>query len=393
MISARTWLNLASFFLISFALVAYGYFELLGNPLAKSITISAVFPNASGVSPNFSVVLDGVDVGSVSSVALVPHGAKIVMSIEPGTYVPANVRASISIANDLGQQEIELTPKGTASTHPIADGAVVPIVPGGVPTDVGTVVQTFSDLLRSIPVDKLNTVLHEAAVGFAGRAPAVDTFISASKQFSSEFIAYEDQFKALLANSPPVLDTLTSVGPQLRSALRETAVLAGVMATHRYALVRLLNEGVSAASVADELVTAEDPNLACMLHDGADINSNLAQPPVLGALNQGLLTNQWFFNAVVGATPTGPAKSLYPGDPASSNQEWLRTRLYLPPKSPSASQYSSPTSLPPVLPGAGCSTQFGNGVGPASQSTSLRPVSGARVVAPSRADSRVGGGR
>lgn len=392
MISRRTWLNLISFFVISMALVAYGYFELLGNPLAKSTSVSAVFPDASGVSPNFSVVLDGVAVGSVTGVDLTAQGAKVNMSIEPGNFVPSNVRASITIANDLGQQEIELTPKGPESTKPIADGTVIPIVPGGVPTDVGTVVKTFSDLLKSVPVGKLNTVLHEASVALAGRASSIDTFISASKQFSSEFLAYESQFKSLLANSPPFLDTLTSVSPHIRSALRETAVLATVLDSHRYDLVRLLNEGVSASTVANQLVTAEDPNLACLLHDGADLNANLAQPSVLGPLNQGLLTNQWFFNAVIGATPTGPAKSFYPGDPASAGQEWLRTRLFLPPKSPPASQYGSMTSLPPVLPGAGCSTEFGNGVGPATQTTPLLPVPGARVVPPSSGESRVRGG-
>lgn len=393
MISRRTLLNLLSFFVISFALVAYGYFALLGNPLAKSTSISAVFPNAAGVSPNFSVVLDGVNVGAVTSVNLMPHGAKVEMSLQPGTFVPSNVRASIVIANDLGQQEIELTPKGgRASSQAIANGTQVPILSGAVPTDVGTVVQTFSKLLKSIPVNDLNTILAQSAVALSGRASDLDTLISASRQYSVEFLAYEKQFKALLDNAPPVLDTLTSVGPQLRSALNETAVLAGVLANHRFDLVRLLNQGVSASTVAYKLVQSEDPNLGCLLHDFAGIDSSLAQPAVLGALNAGLQINQYFFRAVMGATPTGPAKSFFPGDRASNTQEWLRTRLYLPPQFPLANQYSSPKSLPPVLAGAGCSTEFGKGVGPATQRTPSLPVPGAQFVPPNTSDARVRGG-
>jgi virulence factor Mce-like protein len=391
-VSPRTIINLVSFFIISMALVAYGYFELLGNPLAKSTTISAVFPNASGVSPNFSVVLDGVAIGSVNSVDLMPHGAKVVMTIDSGSFVPKNVKASIVVANDLGQQEIDLTPQGPASTQAIANNAVVPIVPGAVPTDVGTVVQTFSNLLKSIPVNDLNTILAQTAAALKGRASDLDTLITTSKQFSSEFLAYENQFKALLANSPSVLDTLTSVSPQLRSDLSETAVLAGVLSTHRYDLVHLLNAGVSAATVAYQLAVSEDPNLGCILHDAADITSNVANPAVLGALNEALLTNQGFFNAVIGATPTGPAKSLYPGDPASNSQEWLRTRLYLPPQFPLANEYDTPKSLPPVLPGAACSTKFGKGVPAASQTTPVLPVQGATTVPPTSAESHVRGG-
>ena len=69
-----------------------------------------MFSDASGINPHFGVQLNGVDVGSVTGVSLATGGARVKMAINPGVSVPSNVTASIDVANDLGEQVIELTP-------------------------------------------------------------------------------------------------------------------------------------------------------------------------------------------------------------------------------------------------------------------------------------------
>jgi hypothetical protein len=145
-----------------------------------------------------------------------------------------------------------------------------------------------------------------------------------------------------------------------------------------------------------ELVTQNEPNLGCFLHDDAGISSNLAAAPNLQNLSTALSTNQLFFGALARLAVTGPAKALNSRDKSRTNQEWLRTHLLVPglqvPLQPAAVAYSSPTTLPPVLPGAGCNTEFGNGVGPVTQA-GFHPVGpNARVVPPSPAESNVRGG-
>lgn len=378
MIGRRTVVNLVAFLLVTCALVAYGLVDLLGNPLQPGRTVSAVFPDASGIAPGLGVVLDGVDVGTVSAVQLQPGGARVVMTIEPGATVPRNVEATIDLANDLGEQQIDLVVHGQGSAQGVLDGQTIPAVPDALPTDVGKVVQTVSQLLAAIPVKDLDTVLAQGAAALQGRAAAIDELVAASRQFSAELLSYQQQFESLLSDAPPLLDTLASLGPQLRADLAQTAVLAGVLATHRYDLVKLLDEGASASQVAGELVTAVNPDLACLLGDGAGILSDLGSPAVLGELSTDLSTERWFFGAVAAISPTGPSTSLFPGDPATDDQEWLRTHLLLPPQEPSADQYVEPTTLPPVLPGAGCVTSLGDGVGPATQATAPLPVPGAR---------------
>ena len=69
-----------------------------------------------------------------------------------------------------------------------------------------------------------------------------------------------------------------------------------------------MTEGSSAFSEIDQLVTSQSANLGCLLHDTADILTNLAQPTNLTNLSQGLPYNQYFFGAVDNIAVAGPAK-------------------------------------------------------------------------------------
>ena len=139
----------------------------------------------------------------------------------------------------------------------------------------------------------------------------------------------------------------------------------------------------------DQLVTSQSANLGCIFHDSADVLSNLAQSTNLTNLSQGLAENQSFFGAINRVAAPGLAKATTSGAAGNPSQLFLRTRLEIPPIiSPAASTYASPNQIPDVLPGAGCVTVNGNGVGPATQAGFV-PAAGGRVVAPTSQEADV----
>lgn len=392
MISRRVIINLSAFLAVAVVLIFFGVVNLLGNPLARRTGFQAVFPDASGLSPNFDVTYDGVAVGSVDSVSLGPKGAVVKMSLDPGQSVPDDVVASVDLENALGEQQVDLTPARSGSAPPLRSGANIGVNPNGVPASVGELVAVATKLLDAIPPGDLNTVLQQLAVALNGRGQDLRTITQESDVFAREFLQYQDQFKALLTNAPPVLDAVADEGPQLQQALANTAVLLKVLAADRGDVANLITRGAVVTGDLQNVVGAELPNLACLTHDLSDLTANLDQPVNLSDLNTTLLTNTWFFGAVEAVSPTGAATSLYAGDPARNTQEWLRTRLLLPPAQPTASQYSAPRSLPPTKPGAGCSTEFGSGVGPATQANASPPGPGGYLDPPTPAEAVVRGG-
>jgi len=389
--TSRLVLNLLAFLAVTVALIAYGVVDLLGNPLASSVHVSAVFPNASGLFTNFSVELNGVDVGTVSGVHLARGGARVDMTIDHGVKVPGDVVAGIDIANDLGEQVVELTPTHHRSDPPLRNGAVIPVVASSVPAQVGQVVASATRLLNAIPSGDLNSLLADLATALQNRAGDLRTIVSAGTTFSQEFVQYQSQFNALLANAPPVLDAVSAVGPELRQSLVNTESLLQVLANRRGDLTTLLQEGSEASGLLGQLVTSQAPDLGCLFHDVAQLSTNLAQPANLANLSRTLSTNQYFFGAVSAVAVKGQAKALSSSSPGNPDQYFLRTRLLLPPASPPGIAYPTQQGLPPVKPGAGCSTELGQGVSAASQ-PGFTPAAGGALAPPTQAEAQVRGG-
>jgi virulence factor Mce-like protein len=389
MINRRLVANLIVFFVVSFALVVYGIVNLLGNPLQSPTTLTTHFADASGLYPGFEVELNGVPVGTVTSTALTKSATKVTMRINPGTTVPDDVQSSVQIANDLGEQVVNLVPSRAGAAPALASGATVPAAPNQVPANVGAVVATATRLLQAIPGNDLNKLIGELATSLSGQAGNLRTLISAGTTFSKEFVAYQQQFTELLANAPPSLDALTAVAPELRQDVANTAALVQVLAQQKTGLHTLLTSGSSAFNAVDSLLTSQSANLGCFLHDTAGILSNIAQPTNLTNLSQGLAFNEYFFGAVDNIAVQGVAKPTTTNSPANPNQTFLRTRLLLPPiLDEQAQSYSTANTIPNTLPGAGCVTAFGNGVGPATQ-PGFTPAAGGHVVAPSAQEADV----
>jgi virulence factor Mce-like protein len=389
MLSKRLIINLVAFFVVSAVLVGYGVVNLLGDPLRSPTVLTTDFPDASGLYQNFTVELNGVPVGTVGAIQLTAHGTRITMDIHPGTKVPGDVRSSIQIANDLGEQVVDLVPAHGGTAPALASGANVPVAPDQIPANVGQVVDAATRLLRAIPAGNLNQLIGDLATSLQGRATDLRTIVSAGTTFSQEFVAFQKQFTALLANAPAALNTVTSVAPELQQDLVNTAALLQVLAQQKTGLDTLFTSGSTAVSQVDQLVTSQSANLGCIFHDSADVLANLAQSTNLTNLSQGLAENQSFFGAINHVAAPGLAKATTTNSAADPNQLFLRTRLAIPPiLSPAASSYATPNQIPDILPGAGCVTVNGRGVGPATQAGFV-PAAGGHVVAPTAQEADV----
>jgi virulence factor Mce-like protein len=391
MISRRIIINLFVFFGLAALLIGYGAISLLGNPFSRGREISTVFPDASGLRPDFSASYNGVIIGVVKKIELTDgdRGVKVTIGLDKGVRVPGNVEARVIRASPVGEQRIDLVPREGGTTEPLANHAVVPAAPQSSPPVVSEVVDTVVTLLRQIPAEDLNTVVHEAAVALRGRSDDLRLLVEATDRFSNSFLEHEQGFRQLLASAPPLLDATADVGPELRSALARTRVLTDVLAQRRDDLVTLVREGSRLGVVGNDVLGSQKSNLACIISDLADLNRLLGSPATLANLDTGLALNTQFFGPIDKIAPTGPAIDLGLGAPARNGQVWLRVRTLLPPGQPPASSYNPKRPTPATRPGAACRSEFGNGVGPASQADPEPPAKGGSIDPPSDAEAMV----
>ena len=115
--------------------------------------------------------------------------------------VPGNVIATIHIANDLGEQVVELSRRAARRPSPGRRGRD----PRGQeehPGEVGQVVGASATAARRHPTGQVNHSCPPWPPPLNGQAGHLRELISASSTFSREFLAYQDQFEALLRNAP-----------------------------------------------------------------------------------------------------------------------------------------------------------------------------------------------
>ena len=368
MVTKRVLINLAVFFLVSFGLVAYGALTLLGNPMAERRTVTTVFPDAAGVLEDFSASMNGVVIGKVTKVELVDDGVQVTVSLDPGKELPGDVEASIVRASAVGEQRVEFTPTDGGTAPAVPDGGEVPAAEGSDPPEISEVLDTANALMEAIPPGDLNTVIHELAVAVDGNEENLRSLTRNVDIFNREFLEHEDAFRQLLAESPELLDAMTEVSPELRSAFANTAEFTGVLADRRYDLTALQQHGADAAVAADELITSESANLACLTHDFAELSASANESQNLNNIITTLEQNQTFFGPIDSLAVYGHARGFPEyGSSARDDQGWLRVRLIVPPGEPPASRYSDVRATPDQRPSNACLNDFGAGVGAGSQ--------------------------
>jgi phospholipid/cholesterol/gamma-HCH transport system substrate-binding protein len=89
-----------------------------GGEKAGSIKVTAIFPNASGVSPGTDVRVAGLKIGSVQSLKLDPQSyqVKVEMALDPATKLPADSSASITSEGLLGSTFVAMNPGGSPTS-------------------------------------------------------------------------------------------------------------------------------------------------------------------------------------------------------------------------------------------------------------------------------------
>ncbi len=328
-------------------------------------------------------------VGTVTSTALTKTATKVTMRIDPGTTVPDDVQSSVQIANDLGEQVVNLVPSRGGPAPALASGADVPAAPDQVPANVGAVVASATRLLQAIPAGNLNKLIGELATSLAGQAGNLRTLISAGTTFSKEFVAYQQQFTELLANAPPSLDAITAVAPELRQDVANTAALVQVLAAAEDGAPHPADVGIVSLQRGGQPpdVPVGQPGLLPARHRRHPLQHRPAhQPdqPVARARLQHVLLRRGRQHRRPGGGQAHHERAR-----SATNQTFLRTRLLFPPiLDEQAQSYGAANTIPDTLPGAGCVTAFGNGVGPATQ-PGFTPAAGGHVVAPSAQEADV----
>ena len=228
------------------------------------MTVTMELPAAGGLYRFSNVTYRGVQVGTVTSVALTRDGAKATLSLNTSPKIPANLQAQVRSISAVGEQYVELRPR-TDSPPYLHNGSVIAMRDTTIPQDVGPMLDQVSALINSIPKDKLNALLDESFKGFNGAGYDLGSLADSAAKLGGDLNPVGDNTLALYNDTGPLLDTQAQTADSIRLWSRSLAGVTEQLVINDPELRTLLHNGPGALDEASRLLEQIKPTLPVLL--------------------------------------------------------------------------------------------------------------------------------
>jgi len=106
---------IAGIICLGYLSIKLGRMEVLGN---EGYEVYALFSNSGGLKTGSSIVIAGVDVGRVKSIALENYQARVVLNLPRNVKIQEDAIASIKTKGLIGEKYVEITPGGSEKIIP-----------------------------------------------------------------------------------------------------------------------------------------------------------------------------------------------------------------------------------------------------------------------------------
>ncbi|QLL06372.1 MCE family protein [Mycobacterium vicinigordonae] len=261
--------------------------ELFTQSFRSTVTVTLTSSRTGLVlEPGGKVKMRGVQVGRVARVTGGGEAAQLTLLIDTDEvpFIPANVEARIRATTAFGAKYVDLIYPEHPVRQRLTAGQV--LTSQNVTTEVNTVFQNLTAVLRQVDPAKLNSVLSALADGLRGQGPAIGRATTAANHILLElnsrsetikadwraFAGVTDTYGAAVGHMMAILDaasatsqTITANARSLDALLVNVIGLAnsgiGLLAPNANTLVN----AVTTAQPTIDLLLKYNPEYTCML--------------------------------------------------------------------------------------------------------------------------------
>lgn len=210
---------------------------------------------------NARVKMRGVEVGRVRAVTAHQGTAELHLDIYPDQiqFIPSNVEARIQATTVFGAKFVEFDYPPDPSPQPLAAGAV--LRSQNVSTEVNTIFQNVSDLLKMIDPAKLNAILTAVADGVRGQGPRMGEATTDLKEVLAVLNSRSDAIGQDWRSLKDFNDTYAAAASDIVSVLNNAATTATTVVDHSAQLDQLLTSVTGLSTSGTDLLGASSENL------------------------------------------------------------------------------------------------------------------------------------
>ncbi|WP_431232129.1 MCE family protein [Mycolicibacterium psychrotolerans] len=228
------------------------------------MTVKLEMPETGGLYRFSNVTYRGVQLGRVTDVQATEQGAEATLMLDTSPEVPADVQARVLSVSAVGEQYVDLVPRSASGPY-LRDGSVIAADNVTVPQAVGPMLDQASELLKSIPKQRLGDLLNNSFEGLNGSTDDLSTLMDSSSRLAATFYGTADRLRALVDDGRPLLDGQLASTDVIRTWAHGVAGVTGQLADNDSQVRGLLANGPGAADEASRLLNQIKPTLPVLL--------------------------------------------------------------------------------------------------------------------------------
>jgi virulence factor Mce-like protein len=228
------------------------------------LTVTLELPAAGGLYRFGNVTYRGVQIGKVTNVKLTDTGAEATLSLDTSPKIPADLHADVLSVSAIGEQYVDLRPRTDNGPY-LHDGSRIPVSDTTIPQQVGPMLEQVNKLVASIPGDRISNLLDETFKAFNGTGPDFQSLVDSGAKISGDANGVSDQFRGLIDDSRPLLDSQAETTDSIRTWARSLAGVTGQVKQNDPQFRALLERGPGFAHEVSALLTQIKPTLPIML--------------------------------------------------------------------------------------------------------------------------------
>lgn len=179
-------------------------------------SMSMVLTNSGSVGPRSPVLLTGVEVGEVTSVANVEDGVKVDFRVERKFSIPTASVVRIENISALGEPYIEFTPR-TADGPYLTDGAQVDTSTIRMPISIPEVSRLVTEVLNQLDPKAISSFINTFDEALSGTESIVPQLSRSTDLLAATLLSRTPKFAGMLIDLQAIAPDMDWVGPALVS--------------------------------------------------------------------------------------------------------------------------------------------------------------------------------
>jgi len=227
--------------------------------MATSIRYQALFAEAGGLSAGNNVKVSGVNVGTVSGVALDHGKALVTFAVESKVRLGRDTTAHIGIGTLLGERVLVIEPRGTGS---IGSRGVIPVTRTTSPYSLTDALGEFTSNTAATDTATINQSLDTLSATIERLAPQLAPTFDGISRLSRSLNNRNESLSSLLASAADVTGILSERSQQVNRLILNANDLLAVLQDRRHAIVDLLANSSAVAQQLSGLVDDNEQELA-----------------------------------------------------------------------------------------------------------------------------------